>query len=79
MRWLGWCGGPTAGKIVAHIGFTPELEHKIIAGADILVHETLPFPLPLPLPLSLALASLVAEAVGELARALTLDLALADT
>jgi len=25
------------GKIVAHIGFTPELEHKIIAGADILV------------------------------------------
>eukprot|EP00802_Teleaulax_amphioxeia_P009246 Tamp_09262.p1 GENE.Tamp_09262~~Tamp_09262.p1 ORF type:complete len:705 (-),score=126.08 Tamp_09262:87-2000(-) len=25
------------GKIVAHIGFTPELEHKIIAGSDILV------------------------------------------
>ena len=25
------------GKICAHIGFTPELEHKIIAGADILL------------------------------------------
>ena len=69
MRLLGCCG--EAGKIVAHIGFTPELEHKIITGADILVHqpsspETLPFPLPLPLPLplSLALAWLVAVAVG---------------
>lgn len=44
-------GGRTAGKIVAHIGFTPELEHKIIAGADILVHSpTPPKPSPSPFP-----------------------------